>query len=1018
MHDEIQSQWPGLQYETSHSQKGPCPYCPPDHSTVYNANGIGFTGTDRCYLKRNGMGCRVCKREGRGKGGWYTVKDLYVRFGLTPPDDAQLNFPEKGERPLVNLWHESQVIEAHKHVDYAFWQEKYGWGKDVVDRFRLGWGDIYTNFIGPAHLIPTQATHYENGLIPGYYMSARNKGRKIRTPGSPAKHYWLLETDATTKTVFIGEGEKEPITAVARGIAANAVCTFSSDNIGKGLLESLWTKGYRHLILGGDHDAAGKHFNEKLTRWAKELQFHSCKFIDWPEDLPEGTDTTDVYRDGGSVEDWLVEVSLKIEVLPATTHDIVILSKDILRGDGPMSMKGQLREFIDTYEPNTMFILATPMGAGKSKALVDFIEERAVWWLERKKQARLALIDEIEDLTQQLEAETETEVKDNLRRVVQQKNRKLEEWSYASIGFFGQYIDQWDSLLDLGINTDLWFNFEARNENNCDNYGLVQRLGAKNHDIGGYCNSGCPLKDRCLQRGYLKQEEDVRSKPIIFFRHNSLLKRPIDLDEFYVDENPSHLWTTPLDLTQRDLYPFDLDKNYEDEWDWDQLKAFMAAVRAAMSTNAGAGQENQIMGADFLRLVQDQLGEVKLRDMLEMFSKELLEAYQPTFHGGSDNPDLKLRCVKELVKVMLRELTWFEDNPNHKLVSCMTLIDGKLRIMGQNTLKIPSRVPVVVADGTAPQEILEIAFGRESKIFRPEIRNDKCVTTVIKGSNWTKGQLNRETAGKVGRPKKVAGVDVSTLPGTDHITDSKYIQEAVTLINGLAEKHGQLFVVMYQLLRNILENQIFDTHPHLRNKIAFGHYGATRGTNKFKDWPAALLIGAYRIPYDVLYQQICMWAVLGAREYVIDKTLVEKELAYDGIDGDYGSYITFAHHFADSIVRQVEESELRQASERIRAHSSDQPKWIYTAFERPALRAVTRTVKKAVFLDEFRPSKRQLIRKLLLEGARNNLEFKGEWKYPSQAQIAREVGCSNREIQEVKKQLKEEGLDLSESTSV
>jgi hypothetical protein len=1013
MNDEIQSRWPNLQHETSSSQKGPCPFCPPDSSTTY-LNGVGFTGTDRCFVKYNGCGCRVCKAEGRGRNGWHNIREIYIRFGLTPPDKgAVIEQPEKKDDPLTKLWHDEQVRDAHKAVDYKFWQDKYGWGKDVVDRFRLGWGDIYTNFIGPAHLIPTQATHYEKGLIPGFYMSARRDGKKIRTPGSPKKHFWLVETDPSDKTVFLGEGEKEPISAIVNDIAKNAVCTYSSDNIGKGLLEALWAKGYRHVILGGDNDAAGRHFNEKLAKWARELKFYSARYIGWPESLKEGTDTTDVYRDGGSVMDWLVDLSMVLDVAPAVTEPIQIVPRDELRGEGPNSVKGALTEFLATYENNTMLILAPPPGAGKTHTLVKVIEQRAVMFLEKKKAQREALIDTIADLEKQLAAETDTETRDKLSRTLQQKNRQLEHWSNASIGFFGQFINQWQDLLDIGIDTDLWYNFEARNPDNCANFPLVTRLGQKNHDIGGFCNSGCPFKERCK---YLAQEKAMADKPIIFFRHNNLFQA-MQLEEYYVDENPIGLWMIPIDITQKDLYPFESDRDYEDEWEWDQLKLFMAAVRAAMSANAGAGHDNQIMGADFYRLVQDQLGDTPLNDILDIFAKETLEAYHPSFHGGIENPDIKLRCVKELIKVMRREMAWFVENPHNKFVSCVTLINGQLRIMGQNTLRIPARIPLIVADGTAPQDLLEIAFGRTSTLFKPEIRNPNCVTTVVKGSDWTKGQLNRETQGKTRRPKKVAGVEVAALPGSHHIIDSKYVQEATTLINGLAEKHGQLYVVMYQLLRTILEAQLFDTHPHLRNKVGFGHYGATRGTNRFKDWPAALLIGAYRIPYDVLYQQICMWAVLGERQYVISRELVDKELAYDGID-DSASYKTFAHKFADDFVRYVEESELRQSAERIRAHASDEKKWIYTAFERPALRAVTRVVKKAEFLDQFRPSKRQLIKKLLLEGARHNLQFKGEWKYPPQSVIAKEVGCSNRDIQEAKKQIAEEGLDLTPPVEV
>lgn len=1030
---DVIQRWPNLTRESANSQKGPCPFCPPDHTTIYNDDGVGFSGTDRFFLKRTGGGCRECGRNGRGSGvrGWHSLKEIYIRLGLAVPEGVtKLKFEGPEDNPLRGLWFDAQVDAAHEHVDHKFW---WFWSKEIIEQFRLGYADIKWSQMTNAHLIPTQATHYTDGTLEGWYISARDgSGRKIRPHyGSSKHHYWSVETDPEDKTIFIGEGEKEPITAIALGYR-NAVCTYSSENISKGLMVALWSKGYRHLVFGGDHDSAGREFNDKLTKWARELRFHSAQRINWPDALQPGHDTTDtlkacegdVVKARALIDSYLVDVSLQIEQATSLdADDITIVTIQELRGEGPDGLKGRMVEFLETYEPNTIQVIGPEPGAGKTYTALRLVEERARMWLKKKGIAKENLKEEILDLeTQLLTAEGKEEI-DNLKRTLQSKKRSLQYWSNLAIGWFAQYVGQWDDLVALGADLSLWYNFEARNLDNCANFPLVTRLGQNNHDIGGFCNSGCPFADACRKRGYLKQEEDIRDKVIGFFRHQQLFTEyASSVMEVWIDENPAPMWTVPMIINARDLYPFDRDREIEEEFEWEQLKRLMTAVRAAMSTNAGAERKNTISGAAFMTLIDQQLVGTTLAEIIDDITSAATDAYHPSFHGGNnDNPDIKLRCVKEFLKVLRRELPDYIENPNNRYVSCLHLICGQLEINGTLAISIPAKVPVILMDGTTLPEIVEIAFGREALVFRPEFRNANCVTTVIKNSDWTKGDLNRQVGNRAvqlrNRPKTIAGFDVETLPGTDHISDSRYVNEAITLINGLAEKHEKLLVVMYQLLQEILEKQIYDTHPHLRPKIAMAHYGATRGTNKYADWPAVLLIGAYRIPYDVLYRQICMWAVLSGKKMVIENVLVDKELAYDGVD-EKALYKTFEHAFADRIVRHFEESELRQAAGRIRAHSSDAQKWIYTAFERPALRAVTQIVRKVEFLDQFRPSKRALLRKLMIEGAETNYRFKGVWKYPAQKDLTEAVGCSNRDIQAMKKQLALEGFDKPPATGV
>jgi hypothetical protein len=1028
---DLEAQWPEpFQDHTGDQVQGQCPFCPPDYSTNYNANGIPFTGHKRFWLRPaailKGGNCRDCKLAGRGdKGnGWYSFKSICEQLGAQSGTNVKSEAVdyERPREPLSKLWHDFMVDNAHKEVDYGYWWEKCRWPRELVDRFKLGWGDIKTAYIGPAHVIPMKIRNLDSEVA-GWYMEARKDGIKPhRTPGSSAGHFWLFETDPDSRTLVIAESAKNNITHVQLGWP-NVLSTFGAGNISQDLINWIWTRGYRHLILTGDAGDGGAKFNDNLIRYANNVgKFESIKFIDWPDTYENNYDTTDLHRDlygkdvRSVIEGWLQDRWEK--PINVVIPDI-ILDLDEIRGEGPTSTKGEIRHFFETYKPGEMLILNVEMGGGKTHALVKEMERLTLDHMQQRNIDKDMLEKQIADYEDQLKVEFDARNREAISKLLNTARQALANFSYTAVAWFGQYRGGWDDLMELVDHPELWFNFEARNEENCDHYQLVQRLATNHHDIGRFCHSACPFAEKCRQSGYLAQDQARRQTGITFFRHPQLV---IEAKNEYpvatvVDENPTHLWNVPMTIEDKDLYPHNDPDDFENAAEYTLIALLMGAIRAAMSVNKGAKPktpEYEIRGGRFLALVDEMLqakGTTLEQIMADLEDSSIADQVQPNYTGGDR---IQKRCIKDVFKAIQETLPLYLENKyiSNNVGTVIHCIGGTLQIFTHHDVRTRSRIPLIVADGTAMPETLMTMFRRKAKVVRLGFRNENAITTQITNSDWTKGEWNRQLGNRVSLAKRQLSkiipesdpnnpIDISELPAGQDLYDSSYLKEATHLIQGLVDLHEKLLVICYKDVRWVLEQQIFLIDPTLEKKIALAHYGSLRGTNQFQDWPAVVLIGAYRVPYDVLYREISMWAFLmGERGIIDDETVVAYEV-YDGQATGY-EFRSFAHPFAHQYVQQAEKSEIWQSAMRIRPHSTKQRKYIYIAMGRPVGKAINRVVKKKQFLDELRPSKRKAIYQEMLRIGKLTLEEEGKVKMPSYAALAKRFAVSKGIITEIK----------------
>lgn len=1049
--DQLIALWPNNSFRVKPGGRefeGPCPFCPAEPDSTYieiNKRPISFTGTDRFFMRANKtFGCRFCEAAGRGQGrsvaGWYNMRGLSERFGFTIAEDLKnFDYTIITSKPIHSLWFDDEVKTAHLKVHYDFWWNRCRWNKETVDTFQLGYGQLY-DWHGPAHLIPMKDVRkpYEQP-IEGWYIAARNDHAskpKVKSPGPNAGFFWLIETDSTDKTIAFSEGEKENITHRVLGYK-NVAAAFGSTNINKEMLAYLWERGYRHLILTGDNDAAGQKFNQRLGQWATELGYETILYPLWPSSCPSGCDTTNLLRDNegdpkatrAQFESWLVEfVNVAPPELPVDDDDEDVreaFSRDELRGSGPNSVYGQIKKFREGYDRNRPYgqglahVAAAPPGAGKTQAMIRDVEEQAEEYLIQRAEERLRKEHELYDLQQETNKELDPKLREELLKKIQQAQWALESWSVNAVAWYSPLKAQWEGLKHFDIKQHLWFNFEARNESNCANYDIAKTLGENNHNNGRYCETVCPLRDHCREHGYLAQDKKRREYPITVFRHNNIF---MTIASDYprgvvIDENSTKLLEAFLEIKPNELNPFDPNRedHLEDDYTYLLLKDLMMAVRQAMAYNAGAktaDPEHRVSGAGFFRLVANQLRlfGLTLEPLLEAIDAEALEEYHPNFYG-IDKKFIKLRCVPDLIRIMQRELQAFTKDNNNEKPSCIHLVAGRLYVFAQERARIPASIPLFILDGTPFPELYEAMFNRKVCIFKPDMINQNCRTIVIGGKDWTKSEFNTQVGRYLQRRKQQAKkivaksdptnpINVDELPHSAEAYQSKMIQEAIQLIVGVSEKHKSLLVVSYKDMKQLLQEIMSVEYPKLKKKLAWEHYGNLRGTNVYENYEAVLLIGAYRIPYDSAYLYISMWANLLGYDEPIESALIKRRQKYHGTDQS-ADIVSYSSSFAKRYIDFIEKSEAIQAMTRHRPHSSEAEKWIYVAAKRPMARHTTQVTTKIEFMKQFVMTVEKLQKQFIIDQMSENLRLFGSAKKPTFKQVVEKCGGSNSTVKKI-----------------
>ncbi len=964
---------------------GPCPFCGEGNETVHN--GVKFYGADRFYLFSDGRGwgCRRCRQKNRGptNKGWYPHAAVAEKVNLVLSENFIEEYSsgysgvyDPNSNPLQFQTY-AQAVNNHKKVMREYWRG-FGWSDDVIDRFKLGYGKIST-WHTSGHLIPMDVTLTTDGeKIPGYYNALRAAGHKIKQKGSSKNHVWHVQDDPYLDTCVITEGEKDLITAYQLG-HKNVLCTFSSywnDNFSKFVAAK-----YNKVIIYRDLDEAGADWLALVIPSLLSLGV-SVNYLDWEkvENSVNGDDLTDYFVKVGDLDDCnkiltKAFVHKESQIKRSEENNEKPVSIELIRGNDPGSLRYEINHFLRNYTykagKGKSLLLSTGPGAGKTHTLYQIAEKQAVFYKEKKMKEYERLLSEFELLEEEVKTATEDE-KVELVPFVEKQRGLLNRYSFNSVAWYAPYKNGIEELLNMGADPDLWYDFRARSEDNCKSSTIVDKLGENHHAIGEFCELSCPHFNECQASGYLHQREEMRSYPIIFYRHEHLPGLPpTSVQLVILDESVIKVVESPLVFSSSELFPFregwELDIDEEDVID--VLKFFIKALRSTATFNSGELSSlpekkginpAYILHGNQIFALLDKFYESHNRELSEvlLLNRSVIKAYQPSFLSG-DISSIKKRCLPAIVEAVQRELGTYAYDKEADRPSTMNIVAGDFEIYSPPRIRLPARIPLIIADATPLLELYQAIFQREIRVYSPVFRGDNTEIVVVYGSDWSRSYVKSQLSGHMAnvediKKKALPPVLIEGIPQIlDGYLDSSIFSDIVHLLEYLKNKHRSLLMVTHKNLREFVESLLDGAYSGIgqdtanNDQVSWGHYGALRGTNKYKDYEAICLIGAFRIPYDVLWRRAQLWAYgLGIKES-IPQELIKKDQDYNYVDGSvFGKYTTFSHWLADKLVNHIERGEMIQCAHRIRPHSNADKKTIYIFATRPITELATKLINK------------------------------------------------------------------------
>ncbi len=977
--DEILDLFPNVTGDTDGDLHSPCPFCVEGRKTV--KNGITFRGDDRLvwFSDRKGVSCRHC--------GTYASMERLLELlapGATLSDTFVKDASETVEtktKPLFEcLTTPAYVDKLHKAVDTAYWK-KFLWSDTTIERFQLGFGQLYEygSYKLPRHIIPFKPRDVERELD-GYMLEGRLTSRSeatdyerynVKTQGSVKGYFWLIK-DSANEELVIAEGPKDAITAWQLGYK-NVMAIFGTSLWKPHFANWIAEEDYTRVTIFGDNDDAGRKFIDTITKDLHTAGVTPYR-INWPEGLAQGFDLTDALVQEGesgislflsrnigqskASRGWIANIQTFIPHYQPPKPDNA-LPLQTVRADMP----AVLRDFVDNYKVKSksagrgvVKVLAAPPGSGKSYSLVHLAQEEAEKLTKRKEdfkvkydEARQALVDEIEG--------ADDEERQDIKARMDKLDGHWAHYSMAKVLFASPFINAWDDIkAQPGFKEELWFNFESRNADTCQNHEVANAIGAKGYSVMKYCETGCPFAEDCATRvrGYLMQRKLMKTRPITFVRHANLISQDLlkQYEVIIIDENFLNIFADFE--TIEDLVPTSRS--------WRDFLTVEDLAKAVKGLNA---LQEELSGRDCLLALERLLGR-PLAPLIKRLPESLVSKFQPTAAPvGSDIKDLPPCVFPTFYRALMDELGDFESGQYYNSRIHLARIAAGVHQLKVSTLfpvELPRSKKIIVADGTAMPELYGLLFDREVELYQPDIHNPAAKIVQLTGSDVSRNtilsQIGKKAYNDLGKAEAVTPevtdvfgepVDLSDVRYTEDMYSSKAIGGMLTLLRSIALKpeHDKVLFVTYKNLRAALEERITklaetdSDYETINQKIAFGHYGGLRGTNRYKDYDAVLLAGCPRQPYNELWRVIQGWARLKHYDKFIPNQLGYRPAAYHGV-GLYTGYthITFEDEFAQAFVDMVEAGEIRQCLDRIRIYASGS-KTAYLYMARPAAKWIT-----------------------------------------------------------------------------
>lgn len=1015
---DFEEWFPFVRQKSNEEWESPSPLDPREGESGYQYGDATFYGEDRFVWNLN-LQCFFYRNHPDGSG-FKRFSPEEVLQALKQNIEIDIKRTDykpviRDLQPLSRLWTRLDVIRSHLRVDRSYWYS-YGLSDATINRFRLGRGELF-NWAGETPIIPARVTYLSGQEELNYYVFARSQNGWVSSSGSKTQIMWLIQDDPSSKELILVEGPRDVLTAWELGYR-NIACYMGQGGWSLEKSEYVSSLGYEKVYVVTDNDEAGFQYRENCKKWFSPLPL-KLYVIQWWDGLKSGYDLSDFYKDYKEETYTLLQNYFKHiknilrparikEIDPSLiSEDRNFLSIDEVRGRGENSIYYSLKDYITKYNGeylNTTRLVSSPPGTGKTYTSIQVVEEVADQYYAIRFERYKKLLETKQKMEDTLKSDVEELEKMALTRQLRNIEFTINNFDWSTISWYGQYKQGYDDLLDAGANPEKWFNFEGRNEHNCRNLPTASELGSKNHDVYSYCNTLCPYRKECREDGYLNQYREKIKYPIVFYRHQHLVSGGStgSSELVVIDENPHGV----IDNYFIEVLPQHLNPS-RSGWDLDVEETeqvyFIEIFVEALKEVVVESYKNEFVysGVDIYRLfdeeIQEKDPELNIKLVLEKIDYHVLNnQYQPSYlYQDGDSLLIPLRCVPQIYLTMVREIDHYPFSEGEQWNSVFHLSKGVLRFYPAELPSIRRSTPIVCLDATPEPSITKLMFNRNVSLYKPDVKSDTTTTTVILGSDYTKGTRTRYYENKL-KAWELKRTKEDHIP--EDLLDSPLTKKLIKRIQFIADKHDSLLVVTFKELRYLLEDLFKD-----QNKIVVDHYGNVRGTNRYEDFQAVLLIGAYRIPYDIIRERAQVWLSLSKRKDLIPEETTIKIAAYDGTREGH-TYRSFEHEFGDTYVRFIEEGEVRQSAARIRAHTTEDEKYIYIMANRPLLEYTDVVTTDRLFFQESKQQTKSQEIKEYVEGL-----WESEQKTPTYKELAEKFGVSNSLISYVMRQLKNKG---------
>lgn len=889
----------------------PCPFC--------------GEGEDRFFVFSNSTRyfCRVCKATGDITEWVKNVHNIEISREDVETQTAAAIVPFSPiSKELVALRKESCVN--------SYWN-RFGWSDEFVDRMDLGYGLVYegSSFTGShdfRHLIPF-VPYTVDGPIDGYAFEGRSlnpdQPKVKRNAGLKGNKWFTFWSQSPSPELWVTEGCKDALTALYLG-KSNVMALFGTSAWNKEFSEWIVNNKFSRVVCCGDADDSGRSLNREVASDLAELGIR-VYYVNY-RDKTDGYDLSDLLRDYGKHNassylkqntqlvasnrvGYLEDVSEQIDGYVPANKESALTVEQVSDGIGE-----ELREFYSNYDKlrkgnggRPLFLhLAAPTGSGKSYNIVEFVQEIA-----RKK------LEKIEGTG------------------IEKVNTVL---------VVGPFVATWEDLKSQpNFDESLWYNLQPRSNDNCRDHTAVSKVAVKGYAASSYCKNVCPFLQQCKGDGYQSLMEEYQMKPITFARHAHLISQR-EIQKGYeliiIDESIVMGLSQPtVAYNVDDLKPVKAswtsvmeDDSVQTQFAVQALNDLLQGFRKLM-TNSVKGID--LYGVDLYEALAQEVPSINsVADDIGNIAK----VYQP-HHIESKvylRDELPHRIVPMLVEAFKEEYTKYVSGIEFNPV--VHIINGRIELYMLNQLKIAKTKVVVVADATGNSKILETVLDRTPITYKPLIFNKNATITQLVGTDATKTVVGQAVR-KYNKISAELPVDISGKIVEPEWFDfsNPTIDNIVSIMRHVAGKHKKVLFVSFKDLADIFRKEIEKSGGF--DNVSVGHYGSLRGSNTYKDYDAVFMAGAWRVPYNAIYNIACGWARASNSEHIINNEITYKVKPYHGrIDG--AGCVTINDPFADLFVDMIEEGELLQCMDRIRLYREGM-KSAYLLMNRPAVNWVT-----------------------------------------------------------------------------